>query len=91
MTCIIDSQSSPVTCFATSFPTVCSSVTSPFDVHYLLTQAFLDVLRKVVPRLRHVTSLDYESCQLVQHHCISFASQVHKQASGPFLLVHYDV
>ena len=53
--------------------------------------SFLYVLRKLVPELSQVSSLELESCQMDKDHCVSYPLRVNKRADHSFELVHSGI
>jgi len=51
----------------------------------------LYVLRKLVPELSQVSSLELESCQMDKDHCVSYPLRVNKRADHSFELVHSGI
>ncbi|XP_071918386.1 retrovirus-related Pol polyprotein from transposon TNT 1-94 isoform X2 [Coffea arabica] len=72
-------------------PIACPATVSPLEIHCRLGHPSLQNLKKLVPTLSQLSSLECESCQLGKHHRVSFAPRVNKRVSEPFLLVHSDV
>ncbi|XP_052173340.1 uncharacterized protein LOC127788771 isoform X5 [Diospyros lotus] len=67
---------------------VCTTTTSPLQVHCRLGHPSLPNLKKMVPSHSRISSLECESCQLRKHSRSSFPSTVNKRVSSPFLVVH---
>lgn len=64
---------------------------SPSLLHRRLGHPSLDKLKKMVPYLSQLESLECESCQLGKHVRSSFPSSVNKRALHPFDVIHSDV
>lgn len=72
-------------------PTACPTVASAHQIYCRLGHPCLGNLKLLFPSLSHLSSLEFESCQLGKHNHVSFASPAHVRASSPFSLFHYDV
>jgi len=64
---------------------------SPLQVHCRLGHSSLSNLKKLVPRLSRLSSLECELCQFGKHSHSSFSSRVSKRANFPFSVVHSNV
>lgn len=60
-------------------------------VHCWLGHPSLSNLKKMIPSLSRVSSLECESCQLGKHSHSSLPSRVNNCVSSPFSIVHSDV
>ena len=69
---------------------VCPIVSSPFEVHCRLGHPSLFVLKKLYPKFRSSSSLNFDSCQLSKFHHLSSSPRV-KRAIASFKVVHYDI
>lgn len=69
----------------------CSGVVSPLQIHCRLGHPSLASLKKLVPSLHHLESLNCESCQFGKHHHVSYPPRVNKRSAHHFDLVHSDV
>lgn len=63
---------------------------NPVDEYTLLEiptcfyMAPLSMLKKLCPKFYDLLSLDFESCQFIKHHRLSYNPRVNKRASAPF-------
>ena len=64
---------------------------SPLQVHCRLGHPPLPNLKKLVPSLSRISSLECESYQFGKHSRSSFPSRVSKRANFPFSVVHLNV
>lgn len=69
----------------------CTISESPSLLHRRLGHPNLNKLRKMVPQLSHLQSLECESCQLGKHVRSSFSSSTQSQAYAPFDVIHSDI
>ena len=69
----------------------CVSSTSLRDLHCLFGHLTLQVLKKLVPELVQVSSLECESCQMGKHHRVPFLLRVSKGIDHPFEPVYSNI
>ena len=69
----------------------CSGVVTPFELHCRLGHPSLSLFNKLYPQFSSLSSLNCESCQYDELHCVHLSPIVNKRASTPFELVHSDV
>nr|KYP40247.1 Retrovirus-related Pol polyprotein from transposon TNT 1-94 [Cajanus cajan] len=74
-----------------STSTICASVESPSLIHRRLGHPSLNKLKKMVPHLSCLESLECESCQLGKHVRTSFPNSINSRAVSPFDVIHSDV
>nr|KYP45103.1 Retrovirus-related Pol polyprotein from transposon TNT 1-94 [Cajanus cajan] len=74
-----------------STSTICASVESPSLIHRRLGHPSLNKLKKMVPHLSRLESLECESCQLGKHVRTSFPKSIKSRAVSPFDVIHSDV
>ena len=63
---------------------------APHLLHSRLDHPSLSKFRKLVPHFSGLSSLEYESCHLGKHTCVSFPKHLDSQTKSPFELVHTD-
>nr|KYP76032.1 Retrovirus-related Pol polyprotein from transposon TNT 1-94 [Cajanus cajan] len=74
-----------------STSTICASIESPGLIHRRLGHPSLNKLKKMVPHLSRLVSLECESCQLGKHVRASFPNSINSRAMSPFDVIHSDV
>lgn len=67
----------------------CQRAISSFQIHYHLSHPSLESLRKLVPNLSHLSSLECDSCQLANHHQETFPRKDNKRCSIHILIYSY--
>nr|KYP49899.1 hypothetical protein KK1_028398 [Cajanus cajan] len=67
-----------------STSTICASIESPGLIHRRLGHPSLNKLKKMVPHLSRLVSLECESCQLGKHVRAYFPNSINSRAMSPF-------
>nr|KYP37063.1 Retrovirus-related Pol polyprotein from transposon TNT 1-94 [Cajanus cajan] len=72
-------------------PSTSTTVESASLIHRRLGHPSLNKLKKMVPHLSRLESLECESCQLGKHVRTSFPNSINSRVVSPFDVIHSDV